>query len=70
MVIQLAPEEWLSVSVIPPDGELEVGIIDYDGVVVALPYPCHRSGLDFVDALNRKRIDIQPTHWRKWNKSH
>jgi BON domain len=37
-----------------------------DEIVVSLPYPCHRSGADFVDASNKKHIDIQPTHWRKW----
>jgi hypothetical protein len=33
-------------------------------IVVPLPYPCHRSGPDFVDASNRKHIDIQPTQRR------
>jgi len=41
-------------------------VIDYDEIVVPLPYPCHRSGADFVDASNKKRLDIQPTRWRKW----
>ena len=63
-------QEWLPVSVIAPDGNLEIEIMDYDGLIVALPYPCHRSGVDFVDAANRKRVDVQPTHWRKWNASH
>ena len=51
---------------IAPYGDLEVGIMDYDGMIIALPYPCHRSGVDFVDAANRWRVDIQPTHWRMW----
>jgi hypothetical protein len=59
--------EWLSISMSPPDGQdLEVCVMDYDEIVVPLPYPCHRNGADFVDASNKKRIDIQPTHWRKW----
>jgi hypothetical protein len=61
------PAEWLPVSVTPPAGEdLELCVMDYDEIVVPLSYPCHRSGVDFVDASNKKRIDIQPTHWRKW----
>ena len=43
-------------------------MLDYDEIVVPLPFPCHRSGTDFVDASNRKHIDIQPTHWRKWTR--
>lgn len=58
--------EWLPVSAGVPDGDLEVGIVDYDGLIVALPYPCHRSGGDFVDAANSRRLDIQLTHWRQW----
>ena len=62
--------EWLPISVAPPAGEdLELCVMDYDEIVVPLPYPCYRSGADFVDASDQKRIDIQPTHWRKWTAS-
>jgi hypothetical protein len=64
---QSASGEWLSISIAPPEGDLEVGVVGYDGVIVALPYPCHRKGADFVDASNMKRADVQPTHWRKWS---
>jgi len=60
-------EEWLPVSMTPPAGEdLELSVLDYDAIVVPLSYPCHRIGGDFVDASNKKHLDIQPTHWRKW----
>jgi hypothetical protein len=58
--------EWLPISISPPDGDLEVCVMDYDGLVLALDYPCHRNGADWIDASNKRRIDIQPTHWRKW----
>ena len=32
----------------------------------ALVFPVRKSGTDWVDASTKKRIDIQPTHWRKW----
>jgi hypothetical protein len=65
--IVAASAEWLPVSMTPPEGEeLEICVMDYDEIVVPLPYPCHRSGTEFVDASNKDRIDIQPTHWRKW----
>ncbi|MGT2503165.1 hypothetical protein ACVOMS_25085 [Bradyrhizobium guangxiense] len=64
---QLLSDEWLPISSAPAEGEgVEVCIMDYDEIVVALPYPCHRVGADFVDASNKKHIDVQPTHWRKW----
>ena len=63
--------EWLPVSIRPSDDEdLEICVMDYDGIVVALSYPCHKSGAGWVDASNKKRIDIQPTHWRKWTERH
>ncbi len=60
--------EWLPISISPPEGEdLEICVIDYDEIVVSLVYPCHKSGSDFVDRANRKLIDVEPTHWRKWS---
>jgi hypothetical protein len=59
--------EWLPASIAPPDGELEVCVLDYDGIVHALMFPCHRDGSDWVDASGTKHFDIQPTHWRKWS---
>ena len=32
----------------------------------ALVFPVRKSGIDWVDASTKKRIDIGPTHWRKW----
>lgn len=62
--------EWLPVSIAPMDNEdLEVCVMDYDGIVLALPYPCHKNGAEWVDASNKKHIDIQPTHWREWAES-
>ncbi len=62
--------KWLPVSIAPSDGDLEVCVIDYDGIIHALVYPCHKNGAEWVDASNKKHVDIQPTHWRKWTVSH
>ena len=54
--------EWLPVSIAPSDGEdLEVCVMDYDGIVLALTYAWHKSGAGWVDASNEKHVDIQPT---------
>ena len=47
--------------------DLEVCVMDYDGIVHALVSPCHKDKTGWVDASTKKRIDIQPTHWRKWS---
>jgi hypothetical protein len=69
-VMHLLPAEWLPVSSAPSGGDLEVCVLDYDGIVHALAFPCHKDGAEWVDALNKKHVYIQPTHWRKWTERH
>jgi len=64
------PAEWLPVSIAPDEGDLEICVVNYDGMVSALGYPCHRSGAVWADASNKRLVDIQPTHWRKWTVRH
>jgi hypothetical protein len=59
------PEKWLPVSIAPSDADLEVCVMDNRGIH-ALVFPCRKLGTEWVDASTKKRIDIQPTHWRKW----
>jgi hypothetical protein len=63
--VHTLPEKWLPVSIAPSDVDLEVCVIDA-GVVHALVFPCRKSGNGWVDVAMRNRIDIEPTHWRKW----
>jgi hypothetical protein len=62
--------EWLPVSIAPSDGDLEVCVMDFNGIVHALGFPCHRDGAEWVDVLNKKHINVQPTHWRNWTVRH
>jgi hypothetical protein len=59
------PDKWLPVSIAPPDADLEVCVLDERGLH-ALIFPVHKRGLDWVDASTKKRIDVMPTHWRRW----
>lgn len=36
------------------------------GEVHALVFPVRKSGKGWVDASSKERVDVQPTHWRKW----
>jgi hypothetical protein len=62
------PEQWRPVSIAPSDVDLEVCVIDRSDVH-ALIFPCRKSGTAWVDAVTKNRIDIQPTHWRKWDEN-
>jgi hypothetical protein len=59
------PEKWLPISIAPSNCDLEVCVIDKNGVH-ALIFPCRKDGNEWVDPSPKRRIDIQPTHWRKW----
>jgi len=68
--IHSLPSEWLPTSITPPHGDLEVCVLDFDGIVLALADPYHiNAAADWVDASKKTRVDIQPTHWRKWTES-
>jgi hypothetical protein len=62
------PEKWLPVSIAPAEADLEVCVIDKSGTY-ALVFPVRKSRNDWVDASTKKRIDIAPTHWRKWDEN-
>jgi len=65
MFVHPLPENWLPVSIAPSDADLEVCVMDKRGVH-ALVFPVRKNKNEWVDALTKKRIDIQPMHWRKW----
>jgi hypothetical protein len=69
MRVHSLPEEWLPVSIAPSDADLEVCIIDYDGILHALVFPCRKVKAGWVDPSTKKHIDIQPTYWRNWSDS-
>jgi hypothetical protein len=62
------PDKWLPVAIAPSDADLEVCVMD-GGSVHALIFPVRKSGIDWVDAVTKKRVDVLPTHWRKWDEA-
>jgi hypothetical protein len=32
----------------------------------ALVFPVRKNGTEWIDASTNERVDIEPTHWRKW----
>ena len=62
------PDKWLPISIAPLGVDLELCVMDFLGTH-ALVFPCHKNGTGWVDASTKKRIDIEPTHWRVWNEN-
>jgi hypothetical protein len=56
---------WHRISVAPFDSDLELAVIDGNGVY-AFAWPCRRILRGWCDAKTRGRIGIKPTHWREW----
>jgi hypothetical protein len=59
---------WQPVSTAPFDCELELAVIDYDGPH-ALVFPSRRVLKGWIKAETKKRIEVYPTHWRRWDKT-
>jgi hypothetical protein len=58
-------DKWLPISLAPFGADLEVCVIE-DGKVYPLVIPCRRTSTGWIDAATRRRLSIEPTHWRTW----
>jgi hypothetical protein len=56
---------WQSVSTAPFNADLELALIDANGVH-ALVFPCRRILAGWIKSENNARIEVTPTHWRHW----
>ena len=66
--VHVLPDKWLPVSIAPSDADLEVCVMG-GGELHAVIFPCRKAGTGWVDAATKKRVAIQPTHWRLWDES-
>jgi hypothetical protein len=62
--------QWQPTSMAPSDRDLEICVLDYNGMVQTFPLACHKDGANWVDARGKRHVDIQPTHWRNWREFH
>jgi hypothetical protein len=56
---------WQQVSSAPFDRDLELAVIDNDGLH-ALVFPCRRIPSGWMKVETKERLDVRPTHWRDW----
>lgn len=61
-----AHSSWQPIANAPFGRELELAVIDRDGVH-ALIFPCQRSLTGWVRIGTKERIEVSPTHWRDWS---
>lgn len=57
--------EWQRAFCAPFDDDLELAVIDANGAH-ALVFPCRRILGGWIKAQTKQRIEVYPTHWRKW----
>ena len=61
-----ADQAWQAIATAPFGRELELAVIDEDGVH-ALVFACRRSPAGWTRESGRDRVEVSPTHWREWN---
>jgi hypothetical protein len=61
--------DWQPVSTAPFDRDLELGVLDRNGPH-ALVFPCRRILGGWVNAETKRRVELDPTHWREWERTH
>jgi len=56
---------WQAIFSAPLDRNLELAVLDEDGVH-ALAFACRRVADGWINATTKQRVDVRPTHWREW----
>jgi len=58
--------EWRAISLAPFDRDLELAVIDPDGIHT-LVFPCRRVLRGWVDVKTNAPVNVRATHWREWD---
>jgi hypothetical protein len=56
-------------SEVPSDREVRLAVINADGAVHALVFPCRRSASGWIDSRSGRLVEVFPTHWQDWSES-
>jgi hypothetical protein len=57
---------WQQISTAPVGCDLELAVIDGDGVH-SLVFPCKRRTDGWIKSQSGERVYVHPTHWRDWS---
>jgi hypothetical protein len=61
--------KWNEIVSVPAERDLEVAVIDKAGVH-PIAFPCRYQDGMWINAVTRKQIEINPSHWREWTTEH
>lgn len=56
---------WQPIATAPFNCDIELAVIDDDGAHT-LVFPCRRLLGGWMKAETHERIEVRPTHWRRW----
>jgi len=56
---------WQDASTAPFDRDIELAVINKDGVH-SLVFPCRRVVGGWIDAETKAVLELRPSHWRTW----
>ncbi len=60
---------WLKIETAPFNRDLEVAVIEANGEIYAVVFPCRRIAGGWIKASGGGPVEIHPTHWREWEVS-
>lgn len=61
----MTEESWHPIATAPFDYDLELAVVESNDAH-GLVFRCRRAGDGWINAATGQRIDVSPTHWRKW----
>jgi hypothetical protein len=59
--------DWKPIKTAPFDRDLELAVLGYDGAH-ALVFPCRRILCGWIDAATKRPVQVNPSHWREWDR--
>lgn len=57
---------WTKIETAPFDRDLELAVIEADGDIHAVVFPCRRVVSGWIKSETRRPVELHPTHWRNW----
>jgi len=67
--IQATDLQWNAIDRRPApfNADLQLAVLDIQGVH-ALVFPCRRILGGWLNTSTQKRVNLRPTHWRRWTR--
>jgi len=58
---------WMTIETAPFDRDLELAVIEADGIAHSLAFPCRRALEGWIKTATGRPVEVHPTHWRNWD---